>query len=50
MLTYTHTQDKFYLPVLIKLEQGLVLSATQHQEINEQKHAKWVRFWVQAAD
>lgn len=36
-----------YLPVLIQLDERLVLSRTQHQEINKQQHAKWIRVWVQ---
>lgn len=36
-----------YLPVLVQLKQSLVLSGTQHQEINEQEHAEWVGVWVQ---
>lgn len=36
-----------HLPVLIQLEEGLVLSGAQHQEVDEQEHAKWIRVWIQ---
>lgn len=39
-----------YLPVLVELEERLVLSGPQHQEVNEQEHAQWVRIWVQAKE
>lgn len=50
---YMHSSiyaSKFYLPLLVELEERLVLSGTQHQEINEQEHAKWVRVWVQTTE
>lgn len=36
-----------HLPVLIQLEEGLVLSGAQHQEVDEQEHAKRIRVWIQ---
>lgn len=36
-----------HLPVLIQLEEGLVLSGPHHQEVDEQKHAKRIRVWIQ---
>lgn len=36
-----------HLPVLVQLEEGLVLSGPQHQEVDEQEHAKRIRVWIQ---
>lgn len=36
-----------HLPVLMQLEEGLVLSGAQHQEVDEQEHAQWIRVWIQ---
>lgn len=50
----THTDaciySEMYLPVLVQLEEWLVLSGPHRQEVNEQKHAQWVRIWVQAKE
>lgn len=46
----THTvalDSSSHLPVLIQLEEGLVLSGAQHQEVDEQEHAEWIRVWIQ---
>lgn len=41
---------ELYLPVLVQLEERLVLSGAQHQEVNEQEHAQRVRIGVQATE